>query len=111
MATGKWFQLRTSEGRIFRILRFDSKLPYSDQNGTADVFIDYHGWLKLIGYAEKVDVTEDVEFKKARWWQLMRCMVSHPDPGYRLAGWLSLVSLFLGILGLLLGVIPLFHRC
>jgi hypothetical protein len=108
MASGKWFQLRTTDGTIFRILRFESKLAYSDNVGTADVFIDYHGWLKLIDYSENIDVTTDVEFKKAGWWQLMHCMVSHPDPGYRLAGWISLVSLLLGIVGLALGMIPLF---
>jgi hypothetical protein len=67
MTTGKWFRLRTTHGTIFRILRFDPQMAYSDKDGKADVFIDYHGWLKLISYAENVDVTEDVEFKKARW--------------------------------------------
>jgi len=108
MTTGKWFRLRTSDGTIFRILRFDPQMAYSDANGTADVFIDYHGWLKLIGYGDNVDVTTNVEFKQARWWQKMHCMMSHPDPAYRLAGWLSLVSLLLGIIGLALGIIPLF---
>ena len=54
---------------------------------------------------------EDFAIKKANWYQEFMWMWHTSDPMIRTAGRIALISFALGLIGLLLGIMPLFMRC
>ncbi len=69
--------------------------------------MDHDGWLELSEFPEEVPEFLDLEITKARWYEYIYCDIKHPDPAYRLSGWLGVVSVALGIVGVALGVLSL----
>lgn len=104
---GRWFKIKSTEGEIFRILRFSVKLEGSPKSGTGEIVVDWPGWLELFGHAENVDGPIELELSEAHWWQFPRLAVSHPDPTIRLSGLLGLLSVVLGVLSVVLAVVAL----
>jgi len=106
-AHGKWFQISSEKGRVFRVLRFNPSLQSAQE--PSKIIIDYEGWLKLIDYGDDADKPIKLTIQPARWFrQCLLIAVSNPDPLSRLASWVSVVSLGLGILALVLALWPLF---
>jgi len=103
---GKWFKLSTREGSVYRILRFSERLE-GGPGEKGQIVIDYPGWLELLGYAENTKVQAKISIARARWWEICRLAVAHPDPSVRLAGQIALLSFVLGVVSLVLGVLPL----
>jgi len=68
----------------------------------SDLVIDWVGWLDLHGRASDVDGPLELEIEQVSPLLLPMMIVMHPDPTSRLAGWIALVSLALGILSILL---------
>lgn len=104
---GRWYKIKSSQGVVFRILRFSPNLRGSLSAGSGGIVIDWAGWLDLHGQAEDVDGPIELEFSEARWWQFPRLAVSHPDPTVRLSGLLGLGSVALGILSIILAIVAL----
>jgi len=63
--------------------------------------IDWSAWLDLHDRVEDVDQPIELEISPARWWHWPRLAVSHPDPSMRLAGYIAVVSLVLGLVSLI----------
>lgn len=99
---GRWFRLETSEGTVFRVLRFSANLT-SATGKPAEIVLDYPAWLDLHGRAENVDGPLEISISPARWWESPRLAIAHPDPSIRLAGWLAVISVALGVLSVVLG--------
>jgi hypothetical protein len=70
--------------------------------------LDYDGWNQLTGFSEEVVPLLSLQFRRANPSEFLGCISSHPDPSYRLAGWLGFISVLLGMIGLVLGIISLF---
>ena len=104
---GKWFKLSTESGAIFRVIRFSANLTCTP-SGPGQIVIDWPGWLDLFGREENVDGPVEISISPARWWEYPRLAISHPDPAMRLAGWISLLSLLLGIVSIALGAWSLY---
>ena len=100
---GRWFKLTTSEGVVFRVLRFSPNLAGAPGK-PGEIVIDYPAWLDLYGRAENVDEPLAITIEQASWWEWPKLAVSHPDPSVRLAGWLAVLSFALGVISLLLGI-------
>lgn len=69
--------------------------------------LDWPGWLELNGFAENVDDSLELKIEPASWWVYPKCALAHPDPTHRLAAELALVSVALGAISLVLGVVAL----
>jgi hypothetical protein len=102
VAHGRWYKIAGPGGAIFRILRFSPSLNGSVETKRGEIVIDWPGWLDLLGHAENVDIPAPLEISPASRWKFARLAVSHPDPVYRMAGSLALLSLLLGVLSLIL---------
>lgn len=103
---GKWFRLSSAENAVYRVLRFSPRLAGAPGK-SGEIVIDYEAWLDLFGRTEDVDGPLSLEIRVARWWELPRLATSHPDPAIRLAGWIALLSLVLGIVSVVLAVLAL----
>ncbi len=104
---GKWCRITspyTSRAGIYRALRFGPTLAFDDARESGEVAIDWAGWLDLQGrdgleqgeLGLKIEVVGGLTVFLASW--------LHPDPSYRIASQISLVSFALGILALVLAV-------
>ena len=106
-AHGKWFKLSSKHGSIFRNMRFSGSLK-SDDDLPAQIILDYVGWLILTNEAEDIHAPIELTIKRAKWYERPQMAVSHPDPAFRLASWIALLSLSLGILSIVLALLPFF---
>jgi len=98
---GRWYRVTSQGISVFRVLRFAPNLHF-DWDGTSDLVIDWVGWLDLHGRASDVDGPLELEIEQVSPLLLPMMIVMHPDPTSRLAGWIALVSLALGVLSILL---------
>jgi hypothetical protein len=105
LATGRWCRIRVGPTQIFRVLRFNASLSCDSNNSTGGIVLDYDGWLELSGFAEEVPESLDIEITKARKHEYIYCVLKHPDPAYRLSGWLGVISVVLGLIGVALGLL------
>ncbi len=96
-------KITSEHSSIFRVLRFSANLR-SAKNGSAQIILDYIGWLQIIGRDEDLDQTIRLTIQSAQWYEYLRFALSHPDLAYRLASWISLLSLGLGVLSIGLAV-------
>ena len=107
-AHGRVFKISSGKQTVYRILRFSGNLKRDKASSSGEIVIDWPGWLELHDFSENVDPPLTLEIKDVPKWQLWRLALSHPDPTYRLAGILGLVSIGLGILSVGLALLPLF---
>jgi len=105
IAHGKWFQLKSSQGATYRVLRFSANLKGTPDTD-ADVVLDWPAWLELNGFSDNLPESLEIKISKARWWQLPYLAAAHPDPATRLSGILGIVSAILGIMSLFLAFMP-----
>lgn len=106
--SGRWFKITSANGSVFRILRFSPNLKGVPGWDSAEIVLDWPAWLELTGFAEDVSEPIELSFRRASWWQFAQLAESHPDPTYRMAGRLAVISVVLGVVSLVLSVIPLF---
>jgi hypothetical protein len=106
--TGRWFRIQSDRSKIYRVLRFRPGLKSNTEQGTGQILLDYDGWNQLTGFSEEVVPELRLVFRTAKRREFLGCISSHPDPSYRLAGWLGVISVVLGVIGLGLGMISLF---
>lgn len=100
---GKWFKISSATGSVYRVLRFSANLA-GTPGKAGEIVIDYDAWLDLFGRVENVGGPLELEIRRARWWESLRLATSHPDPAFRLASWIAVLSLVLGLISLVLGV-------
>jgi hypothetical protein len=103
-AHGRWYQIKSSHCTVFRVLRFSPNLKGAPGQPTGEIVIDWGAWLDLHDRAEDVDKEIELEFAPANWCHWPRLAVSHPDPSIRLAGYIAVVSLLLGIVSLVISL-------
>ena|SRR5438034_1136524 len=106
---GSWFVLQSEHAKITRILRYSPVLQGAPGAGHGDLVIDWSGWMQLTGYADDFSEPIDVAFRPATFIEKINAWYTHPDPTYRLAVGLGVVSLALGVLSLVLAAVPLFQ--
>lgn len=99
---GKWFKLSSTYGSIYRVLRFSANLTGAPGK-QGQLVIDYPAWLDLNGRAENVSGSLEVSLAPVKWWEAPKLAVAHPDPSFRLAGWLAIISVAMGLISLALG--------
>jgi|SRR6056297_320869 len=104
---GKWFKIKSSKGQVYRILRFSVDLAGDLNEGKGQIVVDWQGWLQLWDYAEDVSGEIDLTISKIGWWQYPRVFIAHPDPTYRLAAELRLLSVLLGIMSVILALLAI----
>ena len=107
LSHGKWFKIKSEHTTIYRILRFSPNLEGGPKQNTGQMVLDWPGWIDLWGRAEDVDRALDLEFTEAKRWEYPKMAMSHPDPTHRLAGELGLLSVFLGLLSVILAMAAL----
>jgi hypothetical protein len=107
--TGKWFCIESTDGKIYRVLRFSPRLSFCSKDKKAQIVLDYDGWLHVLGYNEDTSKSLAVSIRRAEWYELLKCVLTHPEPAYRLAGWLATISVILGILSLVIGILPMLN--
>jgi hypothetical protein len=110
IATGGWCRISVGSTRIFRVLRFNASLPCDSKKSTGGIVLDYDVWLELSGFAEVVPESLDILITKARPYEYIYCVLKHPDPSYRLSGWLGVISIVLGLIGVALGLLSLLPK-
>ncbi|MBE0645585.1 MAG: hypothetical protein IH600_16005 [Bacteroidetes bacterium] len=103
--TGRWFQISSDKRTVYRILRFGATVGRDKDSDCERIVIDWDAWLDL--YDREVDVESPMELKlsPAKFYHFPRLAVSHPDPTVRMAGWLGLTSVCLGILSVVLSFV------
>lgn len=72
--------------------------------------MDYDGWLRLSDYPDDVPPSLSIEIRRARWYEYAYCLLTHPDPIYKVCAALALISVVLGVVSVLLGVIAVVPR-
>lgn len=105
---GKWCKISSESGSIFRVLRFTGNLAFALEN-PAEIILDYSGWLELTGHDEDTKKEIELKIRRAKWYQYPSCAHSHPDPSYKLANWIALLSLGLGLLSIALAIWAFFR--
>ena len=107
--TGKWWKISNQHGdAIYRTIRFTASLKPSENGDVKSwpLSLDYDGWVLLSGEAEDLDGELNLTLQPAIWpWEIIWTTRSHPDPAIRVATWLAYISVALGLLGAVLGVI------
>ncbi|HVZ17141.1 MAG TPA: hypothetical protein VG897_08490 [Terriglobales bacterium] len=103
VAHGRWYRISCEGYSIFRILRFSPNLKFSqaDEN---ELVVDWVGWLDLHGRADDVDGPLTLKIEPLPLILTPLMTVKHPDPIYRLMGWLALISVGLGLLSIFLSL-------
>jgi len=107
LITGKWFCIESDNSKIFRVLRFSPKLEANKDDSKGQISIDYDAWNQLAGFSEDSSQPLSLRFRRASKMEFIRCISSHPDPSYRIAGWLGVISVILGFIGFALGVVSI----
>ena len=102
---GRVWRISCGDCSIFRILRFSANLR-SAEGECAEIAIDYLGWLDLCNREENVNGCRSLNLQPAAWYEFFFFAFKHPDLSYRLATWIATLSLFLGIISIILAVIP-----
>jgi hypothetical protein len=102
---GKWHRIASDSGVVYRILRFSPNLKRDDKREEGDIVIDWMGWMDLSGRVEDVDQPLSLKVRRAHWWELPRCGLTHPDPSYRLSAALALLSAVLGIVSVVVALL------
>ena len=102
---GRWFRIKNQEQEreIYRILRFSPNLQGSKKKGDGVICLDWPGWIELSDY-EDTEKPLGLVLEEVGWWPFPRFVMSHPDPVFRLAGFLGLLSVALGLLSLILAL-------
>lgn len=62
------------------------------------------GWIDLMGREPKTKEALSLTIRPVRFWEKYQCAVKHPEPAYRLASWMAILSLLLGLLSLGLAI-------
>jgi len=102
---GKWYKITSKHESIYRVLRFSTKLNGGEVKGEGQIVMDWSGWIELSGFANNTNVELTLEITPVSWWKYLVCVLSHPDPIYRLASELAILSVALGILSVVLAVV------
>lgn len=89
------------------MLRYDPNLKRDAESKTGEIELDWSAWLTLSDFAENTPKRMELEISPVRWWMLPQVMIAHPDPVQRLALRVSAVAFVLGVVGLVLGLVPL----
>jgi hypothetical protein len=103
-AHGRWFQIKSDQGCVHRVLRFSAKLR-APKKTTGEIVLDWVGWLDLNGRDENVDEPLKLRISPVAWWRTPLMAKAYPDPTVRLAAMLGLISVGLGILSLVLSLL------
>lgn len=102
---GRAFKIKTKAGKcVYRILRFSPNLKGSSAEKTGEIVLDWPAWLKLCDYDENVPDELDLTIEKFAWWDYPKMVQAHPDPIYRLALLLGLLSVVLAVLSIALAI-------
>ena len=102
---GKWYRIKSESGCVYRILRFSPNLKGSPKIGSGQIVLDWPGWIDLNGRSGNESKQIELSISRAPWWKFFILPFSHPDPSYRLAALLGLISILLGVLSLILTLI------
>ena len=95
---GKWFKIKSANGTIYRALSFNGGLKGdAGNNNSADIVLDWVGWLNLHGRSDNVDHQLNLEIEQCRLWELFMVFCKHPDPFQRLSNIMSIITFFLGL--------------
>jgi hypothetical protein len=98
----KWFCLKSGNNKIYRQLKFDPTLNSTDN---PQITIDWQGFIELHGYEVKSDFKEiDCEIRPANSIECIIANFNHPNQGLRAAYQISLLSLFIGVISLLISI-------
>lgn len=101
---GRWFKISSGGRSVYRVLRFSGRLRADTKVREGTIVIDYPAWLELNDYANNLDGPLNLTIEPVPRWRFWTMATSHPDPIYRLAGSLGLVSLGLGFLSLIVSI-------
>ncbi|WP_217698012.1 hypothetical protein [Thioalkalivibrio denitrificans] len=101
---GTWFKISRGRKYCYRTLTMVAFLEGSPNSGVGEICIDWGAWLYLDDYKEKTSPNLTLEIEPAGLLSMPHIALSHPDPGYRIASKIALISLGLGILSAVLAI-------
>ena len=105
MLHGRLFKISQGKRTVYRILRFSARLTGGQSQEAGEIVVDWPAWLELNDFSEKLSDDLILKIEQAPRWELWRLAFSHPEPAYRLAGILGIVSVALGVLSLILALL------
>jgi hypothetical protein len=100
---GKWFKISSDKGAIYRLLKFNPNLKLVDDK--SEMAIDWQGFIELSDFATDLPESLNLELKPANFFETIIANMKHPDAGVRAA---YKLSLFLGLLSLVISLVQLF---
>ena len=98
--TGKWFRIKSSEGVIYRAIRYQPQLSAGKKDKAALIALDYEGSREL-GFKKNERLILRLEIRNIYPHEYILAVLKHPDPSYRLASGLGFLALILSIISLL----------
>lgn len=98
----KWFSLKSGNNIIYRQLKFDPTLNSTDK---PQIILDWQGFIELHGFDVNSDFNEiECEIRSANFIECIIANYNHPNQGLRAAYQISLLSLFIGIISLIISI-------
>jgi hypothetical protein len=101
-ARNQWYRLKGQRGTIYRVLRFAPNLMAGDDVKPAGLAVDYQGWWELQGLTVPADPILSLDISRVGNFGRVVAACKHPDPTYRMASWLAVIALALGVVSILL---------
>lgn len=103
---GRWFLIECGNIKIYRVLRFAGNLKGTVRNDdTKEILLDWIGWIDLCNRDEEVDVELKLKISPISFWKYISAGLHHPEPSFKLSVILACISLFLGLLSVLLAIV------
>jgi hypothetical protein len=96
-STGKWYQIKTIYGTIYRVLRYQPQLSAGKGEKTPAISLDYDGG-RILGFRGKEKDELIISIRELYIHEYLNAGLKHPDPSYRLASWLGLIALIISII-------------
>lgn len=100
---GTWWRIDGPEGSIYRVFRMSPQLKGSNNDQNTQMALDWGGRIGLLGEPNENDVAE-LTLRPIKCREYLYCIFNYPDPAYILARLPALVSIFLGILSVILAL-------
>ncbi|WP_395377021.1 hypothetical protein [Marinicella sp. W31] len=106
-----WVKLTANDKSIYRTIKAGRRIAPALTKDAIE--IDYDSMLELeqVSYDNKKDEADfypcDISVLPATRWEQLKALWQHPDQGYRVSMKISLIGLFLGVIGFITGLLSL----
>ena len=101
--TGKWCKIESDSGSIYRVVRFQPQFSGGKTGKIAQIAIDHDGLIMLLGDKPTNSILE-LKIRSVWIHEYLLATLQHPDPTFRLASWLGILSLIISLVSLAISI-------